>query len=119
MNLNILFKISAALLLINGVLATFMPHIFIGQAGMTLTDDVTTITQAFGTSLLVLSYIIYRMPSISSDIKDAGMIAVIVYLAFIILISVHLYTGQASGLTPMVNLGLNIVMGALFYFKSK
>ncbi len=36
MNLNNLFKISAALLLINGVLATFMPHIFIGQAGMTL-----------------------------------------------------------------------------------
>ena len=119
MNLNNLFKVSAALLLINGVLATFMPHIFIGQAGMSLTDDVTTVTQAFGTSLLILSYIIYRMPSISSNIKDAGMIAVIIYLAFIILISVHLYTGQASGLTPTVNLGLNIIMGILFYLKSK
>ncbi len=119
MNLNNLFKVSAALLLINGALATFMPDIFIGQAGMTLTDDVTTVTQAFGTSLLVLSYVIYRMPSISSNIKDAGMIAVIIYLAFIILISVHLYTGQASGLTPMVNLGLNLIMGTLFYLNSK
>ena len=52
MNLSTLFNISAILLLINGVLATFMPDVFIGEAGMNMTDDVKTVTQAFGLSLI-------------------------------------------------------------------
>ena len=119
MNLSTLFNISAILLLINGVIATFMPDVFIGEAGMNMTDDVKTVTQAFGTSLLILSFIVYKLPSISGNIKDSGLLVVYVYVAFIILICFHLYTGQASGLTPMINLGLNVVMATLFYLKSK
>ena len=120
MSLPLIFRIFSGILFINFVGATFISEVWLEQANFAISPSITTLSQAFGVSLLGTAFIAFRVPEIAGEnLPVFGQVFSITSLFFVILISYHLFTGQVSGPTATVNLVLNIVFSTLFFMGSK
>ncbi len=120
MSLPLVFRIFSGILFINFIGATFISEVWLEQANFTSSPSLLTLSQAFGVSLLGMAFIAFRIPQIAGDsLSSFGQVFSIISLFFVVLISYHLLTEQASGPTATVNLLLNIIFSTLFFLGSK
>ena len=116
---NLLFRIDGIILLVNGVMAAFLTKLFLEGAGMSLNADGITTGQAFGAALITTGITVFRIPSFVGKMKEAITTVVLGHLTFVILLGVHLITGQAEGPTPVINLVLNLIFITLYLIERK
>ena len=120
MNLTLIFRLEAAILFINGFLLIFFTTPFLEMAAFNMTPELVTLGQVFGCAVISLGIIAFRTPDISENsMKQYGQLYSIICVIFFLMIGYHIFTGQASGPTPVANLAINLVFGGLFFIFSK
>ena len=67
MNLSLVFKASAAVLFINGLMALFMTDSFMSMAGFEVTADMHTLGQFMGVTFLIFGIIAWKTVDLAGD----------------------------------------------------
>ena len=120
MNLRIIFKAQAIILLINGLGSLFLTSVFIQQAGWTPTADLITIGQFLGVVFIVNGIWSWRFPDVAAEsIKSIGMLFALGGLLFTAIILFHIITGAVAGATAYVNIILTALFAIGFYIYSR
>ncbi len=120
MNLTLLCRIYGGISFINAVSFVFMTETFLEMAGLTPNPGSVAIAQALGVSAAFIGIIVWRTPDIAGDaLASYGQLFGIGLLMFTGVIGYHVSIGIASGPPAYGNLGVNIVLAALFFMYSK
>ena len=67
MNLKLVFKVSAAILAINGIMALFLTTNFFEMAAFEVTPSLVTFGQFVGVTFLAMSLIAWKTPDLVID----------------------------------------------------
>ena len=120
MNLNLVFRIAAVILVINGLGMLLMTSTFIAQANITPTPDLITFGQFMGVTFLFLALLAWRIPDIAGDaVSSLGQLFGIGYAMWFLIVGYHIMTGAASGATAYVNIALMAILAVLFFMQSR
>ena len=120
MNLRLVFRIAAVILVINGSGMLLMTSTFITQANITPTPDLITFGQFMGVTFLFLALLAWRIPDIASDaVSYLGQLFGIGYAMWFLIVGYHIMTGAASGATAYVNIALMVILAVLFFMQSR
>ena len=120
MNLKLVFRIAAVILVINGLGMLLMTSTFITMANITPTPDLITFGQFMGVTFLFLALLAWRIPDIAGDaISSLGKLFGIGYAMWFLIVGYHIMTGAASGATAYVNIALMAILAVLFFMQSR
>ena len=120
MNLKLVFRIAAVILVINGLGMLLMTSTFIAQANITPTPDLITFGQFMGVTFLFLALLAWRIPDIAGDaVSSLGQLWGIGYAMWFLIVGYHIMTGAASGATAYVNIALMAILAVLFFMQSR
>ena len=120
MNLKLVFRIAAVILVINGLGMLLMTSTFITMANITPTPDLITFGQFMGVTFLFLALLAWRIPDIAGDaVSSLGQLFGIGYAMWFVIVGYHIMTGAASGATAYVNIALMAILGILFFMQSR
>ncbi len=120
MNLRIIFKVQAIILLINAIGGLFLTTLFLQQAGWNVTPNLITLGQFVGTTFLVFAIWSWRFPDVATEnLKSIGMLVAIGNLLFLLIILFHIVTGAVAGPTAYVNVIITALFVLGFYFYSR
>ena len=121
MNLNLIFKAQAIVLIINGLGSLFLGSLWIAQGtGWEATPDLIAFGQFTGVVLLVNGIWSWRFPDIAAEnLKSIGMLFAIGGLLFTLIILFHIVTGAVAGATAYINIILTALFAIGFYFYSR
>ena len=120
MNLKLVFRIAAIILVINGLGMLLMTSTFITMANITPTPDLITFGQFMGITFLFLALLTWRIPDIAGDaVSSLGQLFGIGYAMWFLIVGYHIMTGAASGATAYVNIALMAILGILFFMQSR
>ena len=120
MNLKLVFRIAAVILVINGLGMLLMTSTFITQANITPTPDLITFGQFMGVTFLFLALLAWRIPDIAGDaFSSLGQLFGIGYAMWFLIVGYHIMTGAASGATAYVNIALMAILAVLFFMQSR
>ena len=120
MNLKLVFRIAAVILVINGLGMLLMTSTFITMANITPTPDLITFGQFMGVTFLFLALLAWRIPDIACDaVSSLGQLFAIGYAMWFLIVGYHLMTGAASGATAYVNIALMAILAVLFFMQSR
>ena len=107
MNLRIIFKVQAIILLINAIGGLFLTTLFLQQAGWNVTPNLITLGQFVGTTFLVFAIWSWRFPDVATEnLKSTGMLVAIGNLLFLLIILACIILG-----------GSNFISNYLFRFS--
>ena len=120
MNLKLVFRIAAVILVINGLGMLLMTSTFITMANITPTPDLITFGQFMGVTFLFLALLAWRIPDIAGDaVSSLGQLWGIGYVMWFVIVGYHIMTGAASGATAYVNIALMAILAVLFFMQSR
>ena len=120
MNLKLVFRIAAVILVINGLGMLLMTSTFITQANITPTPDLITFGQFMGVTFLFLALLAWRIPDIAGDaVSSLGQLFGIGYALWFLIVGYHIMTDAASGATAYVNIALMAILAVLFFMQSR
>ncbi len=120
MNLSLVFKASAAVLFINGLMALFMTHSFMSMAGFEVTADMHTLGQFMGVTFLIFGIIAWKTVDLAGDNLAAfGKVYALAEFMWVCIIGYHVATGVAGGATAMGNLVISTLFAVLFFLTSR
>ena len=120
MNLRLVFRIAAVILVINGLGMLLMTSTFIAMANITPTPDLITFGQFMGVTFLFLALLAWRTPDIAGDaISSLGQLFGIGFTMWFLIVGYHIMTGAASGATAYVNIALMAILAVLFFMQSR
>ncbi len=120
MNLIIVFRISAVILLINGLGALFATSVFLEAANFTMSPSLLTVGQFVGMTFLFLAILSWRIPDLAGEaLASFGKLFVLGEGMWVVIIGYHVISGQASGPTAYVNLIITAILGILFLIASR
>ena len=120
MNLKIVFRIRAVVLLINGLGALFATAAFLEAANFTMSPSLITVGQFVGMTFLFLAILSWRIPDIAGEaIASFGKLFALGEGMWVVIIGYHIISGQASGPTAYVNLIITVILGILFLIASR
>ena len=120
MNLKLVFRIAAVILVINGLGMLLMTSTFITMANITPTPDLITFGQFMGVTFLFLALLAWRIPDIAGDaVSSLGQLWGIGYVMWFLIVGYHIMTGAASGATAYVNIALMAILAVLFFMQSR
>ena len=120
MNLSTVFRIFAAVLAINGLMTLFATETFLGMAGMTVNDDITTLGQLVGVTFLIIAMIAYKTIKLAGESLAAfGRVYFVAELMWTGIIGYHIAVRAAEGATAYGNLGISAIMAILFFVYSR
>ena len=120
MNLKLVFRIAAVILVINGLGMLLMTSTFITMANITPTPDLITFGQFMGVTFLFLALLAWRIPDIVGDaVSSLGQLWGIGYAMWFLIVGYHIMTGAASGATAYVNIALMAILAVLFFMQSR
>ena len=120
MNLKLVFRIAAVILVINGLGMLLMTSTFITMANITPTPDLITFGQFMGVTFLFLALLAWRIPDIAGDaVSSLGQLWGIGNAMWFLIVGYHIMTGAASGATAYVNIALMAILAVLFFMQSR
>ena len=120
MDLKLVFRIAAVILIINGLGMLLMTSTFITMANITPTPDLITFGQFMGVTFLFLALLTWRIPDIAGDaVSSLGQLWGIGYAMWFLIVGYHIMTGAASGATAYVNIALMAILAVLFFMQSR
>ena len=120
MNLKLVFRIAAVILVINGLGMLLMTSTFITMANITPTPDLITFGQFMGVTFLFLALLAWRIPDIAGDaVSSLGQLFGIGYALWFLIVGYHIMTDAASGATAYVNIALMAILAVLFFMQSR
>lgn len=120
MNLSLVFKASAAVLFINGLMALFMTDQFMSMADFDVTADMHTLGQFMGVTFLIFGIIAWRTVDLAGDNLAAfGKVYALAEAMWVGIIGFHVATGVAGGATAIGNLAISGLFAVLFFVKSR
>ena len=120
MNLKLVFRIAAVILVINGLGSLFATSMFFEMANLTISPSLITLGQFIGVTMLFLALVQWRIPDIAGDATSSlGQLWGIGQVLWLIILAYHIMTGQAGGLTAYINAVLFIIFALLFFMYSK
>ena len=120
MDLKLVFRIAAVILVINGLGMLLMTSTFITMANITPTPDLITFGQFMGVTFLFLALLAWRIPDIVGDaVSSLGQLWGIGYAMWLLIVGYHIMTGAASGATAYVNIALMAILAVLFFMQSR
>ena len=71
MNLQLIFRVNGAILFINGLFFLFLTEMFLGMAGFDMTQQLQTLAQAMGVSLIAVAILSWRTPDIAGSAVES------------------------------------------------
>ena len=120
MNLKIVFRIGAVILLINGLGALFATSTFLEAANFTMSPSLVTVCQFIGMTFLFLAILSWRIPDVAGEaLSSFGKLFALGEGMWVVIIGYHIISGQASGPTAYVNLIITVILGILFLTASR
>ena len=119
MKLSLLFKISGAILVVNGISMLATPSMAIEMYGMEQTADLVVAMGALGLSFLGTGILIFMLPSwIDDKLAAAGILIGLIQLSWVARIGYDLYAGSISGPPAIINVCIAAILAALFLIMS-
>ena len=120
MNLKLVFRIAAVILVINGLGMLLMTSTFITMANITPTPDLITFGQFMGVTFLFLALLAWRIPDIAGDaVSSLGQLFAIGYAMWFLIVGYHIMIGAASGATAYGNIVVMAILAAAFFYYSR
>ena len=120
MNLKLVFRISAVFAAINGLGLLFMANTFFEMAKITPTEDLITLGQFLGVTVLFLALVEWRIPDIAGNaLSSLGQLWAIGNVLWFLIVGYHIMTGKAGGATGFVNAGIFVILAVLFFMQSR
>ena len=120
MNLKLVFRIAAVILVINGLGSLFATSMFFEMANLTISPSLITLGQFIGVTMLFLALVQWRIPDIAGDaLSSLGQLFAIGYAMWFLIVGYHIMTGAASGSTAYVNIVLMAIFAAAFFYYSR
>ena len=120
MNLKLVFRISAAFAAFNALGLLFMANTFFEMAKITPTEDLITLGQFLGVTVLFLALVEWRIPDIAGNaLSSLGQLWAIGNVLWFLIVGYHIVAGKAGGATGYFNLAFFAIFAVLFYMQSK
>ena len=120
MNLKVVFRIGAVILLINGLGALFATSTFMEAANFTMSPSLVTVGQFIGMTFLFLAILSWRIPDVAGEaLASFGKLFALGQGMWLVIIGYHIISEQASGPTAYVNLIITAILGILFLIASR
>ena len=120
MNLSLVFRASAVVLLLNGLMALFNTDQFMAMADFDVSADMHTLGQFMGVTFLIFGMIAWKTVDLAGDNLAAfGKVYAIAETMWVAIIGYHVATGVAGGATALGNLVISSLFAALFFIKSR
>lgn len=120
MNLTNVFRLGAAVTLLNGLMSLFATEMFFEMAGFEMTDSLITIGEFMGVTFLFLAIIQCKTADLAgSALADFGKVFALGQLMWAAIIGWHMIDGQAEGATAYGNFGITVVLGGLYFMYSR
>ena len=103
MNLSLVFRASAAVLFLNGLMALFMTDQFMSMADFDVTTDMHTLGQFMGVTFLIFGLIAWKTVDLAGDNLAAfGKVYALAEAMWVGIIAFHVATGAAGGATALL-----------------
>ena len=119
MKLSLLFKISGAILVVNGISMLASPSMAIEMYGMEQTADLVVAMGALGLSFLGTGILTFMLPSwIDDKLAAAGILMGLIQLSWVARVGYDLYAGSISGPPAIINVCVAAILAALFLIMS-
>ena len=120
MNLKLVFRISAVVAAFNALGLLFMANTFFEMAKITPTEDLITLGQFLGVTVLFLALVEWRIPDIAGNaLSSLGQLWAIGNVLWFLIVGYHIVAGKAGGATGYFNLAFFAIFAVLFYMQSK
>ena len=120
MNLKLVFRIAAVILVINGLGSLFATSMFFEMANLTISPSLITLGQFIGVTMLFLALVQWRIPDIAGDaLSSLGQLFAIGYAMWFLIVGYHIMTGAASGATAYGNIVVMAILAILFFMYSR
>ena len=120
MNLKIVFRSGAIVLLINSIGGLFATEIFRDAANFTMSQSLFAIGQSMGVTFLILALIAWRSAYLAKDALPAFVkLYAITQGMWTSTISYHIAIGASGRPTAYVNMFITASLGILFFLYSK
>ena len=122
MNLALVFRASAAVLFLNGLMALLITDQFMSMADfdVTATADLHTLGQFMGVTFLIFGIIAWKTVDLAGDNLAAfGKVYALAEAMWVGIIAFHVATGVAGGATAIGNLAISSLFAVLFFVKSR
>ena len=120
MNLKLVFRIAAVIAAINALGLLFMPTTFFEMASLTVSQEVITLGQFIGVTILFIAILQWRIPDIAGDaLSSLGQLFGIGNVLWCLIVGYHIVAGKAGGATGYFNLAFFAIFAVLFYMQSR
>ena len=120
MDLKLVFRISAVFAAFNALGLLFMANTFFEMAKITPTEDLITLGQFLGVTVLFLALVEWRIPDIAGNaLSSLGQLWAIGNVLWFLIVGYHIVAGKAGGATGYFNLAFFAILAVLFYMQSK
>jgi hypothetical protein len=120
MSLSNIFRASAVVLFLNGLMALFITDQFMSMADFDVTPDMHTLGQFIGVTFLILGIIAWKTVDLAGDnLAGFGKIYALAELMWVAIIAYHVATGVAGGMTAVGNMVISGLFAILFFMKSR
>ena len=114
------FRASAAVLIVNGLMALFMTDSFMAMAEFDVTTDMHTLGQFMGVTFLIFGMIAWKTVDLAGDNLAAfGKVYALAEFMWAAIIGYHVATGVTGGATALGNLAISSLFALLFFLKSR
>ena len=122
MTLSLVFRIQAVIMGIFGVAALLVPAAMMSGFNVEASADSVNLVRGMSLMVVAVAYISWQMPTWAGDnLKTVGMFFAIWHVVYALLsgyqISVGAFPSDAANLIG--NLGPDLVLAILFYWKSR
>tara|TARA_B100000953_G_scaffold161448_1_gene133310 strand:- start:345 stop:752 length:408 start_codon:yes stop_codon:yes gene_type:complete len=120
MNLQLLCRINAVWVALNGLSAFVVPDMWFNMAGYTAGPAAYAAAQGLGVSFIGLGLISWRTSDIAGEaINLYGQLFGIIWILFALLALYQMMTGLFSGPAAIFNLVVSLIFAALFFYSSR
>lgn len=120
MNLKLVFRIYGGISVFNAVAFVLFTEKFLEAAGVGVSPETITLAQGLGVTIFFVGLLSWRTPDIAGEAINAyGQLFAIGMILFVGMFGYHIMTGQVGGPPAFGNVGVNIVLAALFFMYSK
>ena len=122
MTLSLVFRIQAVIMGIFGVAALLVPAAMMSGFNVEASADSVNLVRGMSLMVVAVAYISWQMPTWANDnLKTVGMFFAIWHVVYALLsgyqLSVGAFPSDAANLIG--NLGPDVVLAILFYWKSR
>ena len=121
MNLQLLCKINAVVIGINGFSALLMYNMWFNMAGIEATGPTIALAQSLGVAVVGTAIISWATASIAGDaITSYGRYFAYIHSGFVLLTLYHLTQGYLPNQQPLyINIVISLILAAAFFYYSR